>query len=375
MNTRSREVVLIVDDQPENIKVVGTVLSLFDYDIVAATSGEQAFKRLEARLPDLILLDMMMPEMDGLAVCRKLKENPAWSDIPVIFLSAADDKNLIVQALECGGVDYVTKPFNRAELLSRVRTHLALKEARDRLRRLDEDKDEILGMLAHDLKNGLAGIRLSAGLMSDRGEELPERCLTLARNIEGTSDRLLDHIAEFLANLRSEQVSLKAAPVDFGAVAAEAVALNMPAATAKRIDLALDATAPGKISVMADPDGLVQALDNLVSNAVKFTPPGGKVLVSVPPPHLGFAQCRVEDSGPGFTDEDRAKLFRRYQRLSARPTASEPSTGLGLSIAARIVDRLKGELRLEESASPLGGAAFTLRVPLAVAPPVSEPAA
>jgi len=373
MNTLTREMILIVDDQPENIKVVGTVLSLFDYDIAAATSGEQALKRLEARLPDLVLLDMMMPDMDGLTVCRKLKDNPAWADIPVIFLSAADDKNLIVQALEAGGVDYVTKPFNRAELLSRVRTHLALKEARDRLRRLDEDKDEILGMLAHDLKNGLAGIRLSAGLMSDREDDLPARCVTLAKNIEGTSDRLLDHIAEFLANLRAEQVPLQSVPVDFGAVVAEAVALNAPAATAKGIQLALDSSA-AKVMVMADPEGLVQAMDNLVSNAVKFTPPGGRVVVSVPPPYLGYALCRVEDSGPGFTDDDRARLFRRYQRLSARPTANEPSTGLGLSIASRIIERLKGELRLEDGASSLGGASFTLRVPLVVAPLVSEPA-
>jgi len=364
----AKELILIVDDQEENIRVVATVLSLFDYDIVAAGSGKQALARMEARRPDLVLLDVLMPEMDGLAVCRRIKEHPAWGDIPVIFLSAAADKNLIVQALEAGGVDYVTKPFNRAELLSRVRTHLALKEARDHWRRLDEDKDEILGMLAHDLKNGLAGIRLSAGLLGDRKEELPPRCATLVENITATSDRLLDHMGEFLANLRAEQVPVQCRPVDFGAAVAEVVAMNRPAADSKNIDLALEAL-PERVTAMADEDTLCQALDNLISNAVKFTPLGGRVRISVPPPQLGFAQCRIEDSGPGFAEEDREKLFRRYQRLSARPTANEPSTGLGLSIAWRLLDRLRGDLRLGEARSALGGADFLVRVPLAVAPP------
>lgn len=368
MIPRTKEIVLIVDDQEENIRVVGTVLSLFDYDIVAATSGEQALARMAARRPDLVLLDVMMPEMDGLAVCRRIKENPDWDDIPVVFLSAADDKNLIVQALETGGVDYVTKPFNRAELLSRVRTHLTLKEARDRLRRLDEDKDEILGMLAHDLKNGLAGIRLSAGLITDREDELPPRCATLVENIGTTSERLLDHIGEFLANLRADHVHVKTTTVDFGAAVTEVAAMNRPAAASKNIEIVLEAL-PDRVTAMADEDTLRQVLDNLVSNAVKFTPIGGRVLISVPPPSLGFAQCRVEDSGPGFTEDDRQKLFRRYQRLSARPTANEPSTGLGLSIAWRLLDRMRGELRLEAATSSLGGANFLVRVPLAVAPP------
>ena len=106
-----------------------------------------------------------MPGMDGCEVCRQLKENPDWKDIPVIFLSAADDKDLIVRALDAGGVDYITKPFNQAELISRVRTQLALKTARDRLKQLAEDKDELLGILAHDMKNYLGGMNMSAELL------------------------------------------------------------------------------------------------------------------------------------------------------------------------------------------------------------------
>ena len=177
MTTPPTETILIVDDQEENLRSVGNVLTMMRSEVMLASNAEEAFQQLFKRTPDLILLDVMMPETDGLAVCRRIKTNIQWADIPVIFLSADDDKNIVVQALETGGVDYVTKPFNRAELVSRVRTQLALKQARDRLHALAEDKDEILGILAHDLKNSLAGMKLSAGLLQSRKTEMPPRCV------------------------------------------------------------------------------------------------------------------------------------------------------------------------------------------------------
>ncbi len=124
-----------------------------------------------------------MPGMNGYEVCAQLKANPAWREIPVIFLSAADDKEMIVRALDSGGVDYVTKPFNQAELISRVRTQLALKEARDRLKQLAEDRDELLGILAHDLKNYLGGIHMSAELIRGHVARYNDERLTLMTKI------------------------------------------------------------------------------------------------------------------------------------------------------------------------------------------------
>ncbi|MGA2219823.1 MAG: response regulator, partial [Terracidiphilus sp.] len=137
--------ILVVDDQTANVQIVGAVLGNLGHEIIPAEDGATALKRVALRLPDLILLDLLMPGMDGCEVCTQLKANPDWQNIPVIFLSAADDKDLIVRALDSGGVDYITKPFNQAELISRVRTQLVLKTARDQLRQLAEDKDELLG--------------------------------------------------------------------------------------------------------------------------------------------------------------------------------------------------------------------------------------
>ena len=111
--------ILVVDDQPANIQIVGSVLGSLGCEIIPAADGTTALKRVALRLPDLILLDLLMPGMGGCEVCEQLKANPDWKDIPVIFLSAADDKDLIVRALDSGGVDYITKPFSRAELVSR----------------------------------------------------------------------------------------------------------------------------------------------------------------------------------------------------------------------------------------------------------------
>src|ERR1035441_1600099 len=157
--------ILVVDDQPANIQVVGSVLGKLGYEIIPALDGLTALKRAAMHPPDLILLDLLMPGMDGCEVCRRLREDHGAQDVPVIFVSAADGKDLVVQALEAGGVDYITKPFNHAELVLRVKTQLELKSARDRLEQLAEDKDELLGMLAHDLKNHLGGMQMSSQLL------------------------------------------------------------------------------------------------------------------------------------------------------------------------------------------------------------------
>jgi two-component system sensor histidine kinase/response regulator len=361
MNSPSREHILIVDDQEENLRMVGNVLTMMSYEVSLAKSATEAIQSLTERSPDLILLDVMMPETDGLVTCRRIKAEPRWEAIPVIFLSAADDKNLIVQALEAGGVDYVTKPFNMAELVSRVRTQLALKNANDQLRALAEDKDEILGILTHDLKNSLAGMRLSAGLLQTRIGEMPPRCAPLVSNIVNATERMLAFVKEFLANQHAEHLQIKKQPVNLCDLVAALAASHQSAADAKKI--VLTARIPKTVvSVEADHEGLTQALENLVSNAIKFTPEGGEVKMSVERPKAGLARCIVRDSGPGFTSEDRAKMFRRYGRLSAQPTGDEPSTGLGLSIVKRLLDGMGGSITLSQE-SP--GAEFTVSLPLA----------
>jgi len=354
--------ILVADDQPANIQVVGAMLGKLGYEIIPATDGPTALKRLALRVPDLILLDVLMPGMDGLEVCLKIRENSEWKEIPIIFLSAADDKDLIVRALEAGGVDYITKPFNHAEMASRVRTHLELKAARDRLKRLAEDKDELMGILAHDLKNHLGGMQLSAGLLRDRmGRQGDVKQEQLCENICQSTGQLLRFVKEFLANSAADHgIELKPRGVNLGEAATRTVQDYQEAA--KRKELTLRLVLPeAPALVLADSGALGQVLDNLLSNAVKFSPPGKRITVTVQAKE-NAVECLVQDEGPGFSDEDKEGMFRRYGRLSARPTSGEPSTGLGLSIVKKLVQHMGGELGCESAQGE--GTTFTVRLPL-----------
>jgi len=357
--------VLVVDDQERNIQLVGTLLQLFNYEIVPATSGEQALKRVASRVPDLILLDVLMPGMGGLEACRQIKATPGCEDVPILFLSAADDKNLVVEGLESGGVDYVAKPFNKAELLSRVNTHILLKFTRDQLRILAADKDELLGMLAHDLKNHLSGMQLSAQLLRDRSAAvLDDKSRQLVENMADSTTKLLSFVKELLANASVEHAAMTE-PQRINLVDHTTMAVRRYREAAAQKQILINLHEPGhEVAASADSEGLSRILDNLISNAVKFSPPGERVAVTVganDDEETTFVEVR--DDGPGIPAVDREKLFRRYARLTARPTAGEPSSGLGLSIAKRLAEMMKGDLVCEPPGD--GGAVFRLRLPAA----------
>jgi len=354
---------LVIDDQEANIQVLGTMLGKLGFEILPATDGAQAIRRLNSRKPDLILLDLLMPGMDGFEICRQIQENPEWAEIPIIFLSASDDKNLIVRALESGGVDYITKPFNKLELVSRVRTHLMLKTARDYLKQLAQDKEELIGMISHHLQNHLAGMHMSAqNLMNHMRENADPKLRLMAENIQSSSSQMRAFLRSFLANAAADHsLNINLERISLTEAAARAVKRYGDAAKAKEISLQGNFSGEAAY-VLADAAALDQVLDNLISNAVKFSPHGKEVSVLVERGLL-HTECQIRDQGVGFTDDDKKQMFRRYARLSARPTGGEPSTGLGLSIAKKLMQSMNGELTCESKAGE--GAIFILRLPVA----------
>jgi two-component system sensor histidine kinase/response regulator len=339
------------------------ILGTLGHEIIPASDGATALKRVAALVPDLILLDLLMPGMSGRDVCLEIKKNPEWRDIPVIFLSAADDKDLIVSALDAGGVDYITKPFNQAELVSRVRTQLALKAARDRLKMLAEDKDELLGILAHDLKNHLGGLNMSTKLLCDRVHTFQdERIQRLADNAFYTSGQLLVFVKDFLANAAAEhRFQPQLTTVDIPAAAVAAIRIFEDRVRHKQMEILTDFPEEQAIA-LADAHAMDQIFSNLISNAIKFSPPAKKIFITIRA-NDSSVEILIRDEGPGFTEADKTRMFSRYGRLSARPTGGETSTGLGLSIVRKLVLAMKGELTCESS--PGQGATFTIRLPRA----------
>ncbi|MRR37885.1 hybrid sensor histidine kinase/response regulator, partial [bacterium] len=315
-----RSSVLIVDDITKNLQVVGTILRQAGYAVTPATSGAEALEGVRERLPDLILLDLMMPEMDGLEVCRRLKADPATRQTPVIFLTASNEMEHLVKGFEVGAVDYVTKPFNPPELLARVRTHLELKHARDtierygqELSRLNEEKNEFMGIAAHDLRNPLSAIKGYSEMMIEDAQALHHRELEAnGRRVLETAARMAEMVQNLLDANRIErgEMKLDLAPTDISPALNQVIETQRPHATAKQQTLHLEGElAPVKILV--DPTVTVQVLENLVSNAVKYSPPGKDIFVRLKN-HASGVRVEVQDEGPGLSAEDQKKLFGKF---------------------------------------------------------------
>lgn len=356
--------VLVVDDQQRNIQLVGAILAEAGYDVMPALSGEQAFARMRAQCPDLVLLDMMMPGADGFEVCKRMRDDAACAHVPVIFLTAAGEREFLVRAFEAGAVDYLTKPVDATELLLRVRTHLELKLARDAVERAAREREEWTSILAHDLKNPLTSIRFGVDMLKERKAMPPQRHAELLDGIRDDANRMIDLIARFLdRRAESETISrLSAAPLRLDHIARLTARTMLMAAQGKRIMLSLESVQAA--TVLADPEGAGKVVENLVSNAVKFSPIGSAVEISVQPGEPGYARLSVLDRGPGVSAADRTRLFQKYVRLSARPTGAESSTGLGLAIAKQVAEAMHGRLWYEDRSG--GGACFCLELPVAV---------
>jgi two-component system sensor histidine kinase/response regulator len=371
--------ILLVDDVQQNIQVVGTMLREVGYLVMPATSGAAALHRVQKRLPDLILLDLMMPEMDGLEVCRRFKADPSTQSIPVIFLTASNEMNHLVQGLQAGAVDYVTKPFNPPELLARVQTHLELKHSRDiivrygrELRRLNDEKDEFMGIAAHDLRNPLSAINGYSEMILEDAHQLkcgevadPVACgAELERNgerIRETAKRMAEMVQNLLDANRIErgEMKLNLAPTELSSLVFSVVETQRPRATAKHQTIHLPTEMP-PVHALVDPDVMTQVVENLVSNAVKYSPTGKNIFVRLKKETQAI-RIEVQDEGPGLNAEDQKKLFGKFARLSAKPTGGEHSTGLGLSIVKRMVEAMNGKVWCE---SEIGtGATFIVELP------------
>ena len=242
----------------------------------------------------------------------------------------------------------------------------AAEAARAGLERLAEDKDELMGILTHDLKNLLSGMQMSAERLGDsRGSLTDPKLRLMVENISYSSSQMLTFVKEFLTNASfSHGQTIKIEAISLSEAAALAIRQYQEAA--RRKELVLNAVLPNEnAAVQADPAALSQVLGNLLSNAVKFSPLGKEISIGVRPEE-GYVEFYVQDQGPGFTGEDKTRMFQRYVRLSAQPTRGEPSAGLGLSIVKKLVEAMGGALTCESTAG--NGARFTVRLPKALQP-------
>ncbi len=355
--------VLVVDDITRNLQIVGTMLRNAGYEVMPTTSGAQALERVRVQLPDLILLDLMMPEMDGLEVCHRLKADPLTQQIPVIFLTASNEMEYLVKGFEAGAVDYVTKPFNPPELLARVRTHVELQQARERLREMNNEKNEFMGIVAHDLRSPLTAIYGFSEVIQQEPHMDYSELREFAGRIHDTAKRMAEMVQNLLDANRIErgELNFNLAPTDLASLLSLLTESHRARAGAKRQTIHLE-TESAPVRALVDPNVMVQVMENLLSNAVKYSPPGKNIHVRLRklPDTVRF---EVQDEGPGLSAEDQKKLFGKFARLSAKPTGGENATGLGLSIVKRMVEAMNGRVWCESE--PGKGAKFVVEFPVA----------
>lgn len=365
--------ILLVDDTLENLQVLGDMLRKHGYKVRPAPSGKIALQACAAQPPDLILLDINMPEMNGYEVCARLKADPALAEIPVLFISALSEAMDKVKAFGAGGVDYITKPFQIEEVEARVATHLALRRQRreladniDRIRQLESARQALIRLVVHDLRNPLNAIRAFVEEVDERNPALDPDSQKYLRRAHAATNQLIDMVSSLLDLSRMEAGELKLQPesLDLAELCRDIVALVTAQAGSRTLRVETDGPPP---RIEADRSLIRRVIQNIVGNALKFTDPERGEIVLRATLEGAQAIVTIRDNGPGIPPEFHQKIFEPFFQVQGTQTPGVHSTGLGLSFCKLAVERHGG--RIAVSGGP--GQGSTFRITLPPRPPVA----
>lgn len=370
--------ILVVDDNQANLRLLADMLLMHQYTVHETTSGITALELAQTLQPDLILLDIAMPVMDGYQVCQALKADPRTCHIPVIFISAMTETDDIVKGFEVGGVDYITRPFKFREVLARVANQLTLIRQRqeiEALRRQDRQtfeslsqmKDEFIRMATHDLRNplnvilGYATVLERINVAEEHRALMEETRQAIRSNVEKMRRLVTDMLD--LAQMETGE-HFKPEPVPLESFLVRAVGTFRLLAEQRQIALSF-APPPQEIVALVDPSALTRVIDNLLINALNYTPAGGRVRVRVRG-RGNQAFIIVADTGLGVPPEDLPRLFDAFYRVNHHGTPEIEGSGLGLSIVKTIVERHRGKVRVRSKVG--AGSVFRISLPRAPHP-------
>ncbi len=393
---KKKATILVVDDNTTNLNVLLDYLNDQAYKVLIAPNGEQALQQLEHVRPDIILLDVMMPGIDGFETCRCLKANETTRDIPVIFMTALSDTVDKIKGFSVGGVDYITKPFQHEEVMARVKTHLTIQklqqelqkqnaalgryaallesknqelqqknteldEKNDQLNALNADKDKFFSIIAHDLRNPLGAMRELPQLIIENIESYDKKELIRLISMQYDAAKNLFALLENLltwSRIQRGMIPYTPQLIGMNELIYQNIALAQPNAVQKQVSL--NNLLQKNIVIYADYKMIDTVLRNLISNALKFTDSGGRIDISATRDD-NTIEIAVADTGIGMSEENIKKLFRiddQYRRIG---TANERGTGLGLLLCKEFIEQNNGRIRVESE--PGKGSIFRFTVP------------
>lgn len=364
---------LVVDDDRINRELL---MHLFerDYRISTAMGGREALEVLKESDIDLVMLDIMMPNMSGLEVLGEIRDNPKTRDLPVILISAMANTRDVVNGLRLGANDYITKPVDVSVVIARVKTQLTVKRLLDErqatiidLEKAETLRSQLFRIASHDLKTPLNNIRMAEHLLrkiipeEKDSEQILDTIRLTVESMSGIITNFLD-----MVELQTGKINIKLKPIEMKDVVYNVLTQYEIAADKKKIKLNM-----GDVEgwVVADAARLVQVVSNLVSNAIKYSPHDTEIKVFTETKN-GMGYIHVRDQGPGIPESDRDQMFTEFSRLTPQPTGGEPSTGLGLWIVKHLMDAQRGTVGVEFPDA--GGSNFWVAAPECEAPSASN---
>lgn len=359
MRQSTKKTILAVDDTLENLQLLVEILGQRGYRVRPALDGERALTTIQKEAPDLILLDITMPGMNGYEVCRRIKANAELSDIPVIFISALDQIFDKVAAFNVGGVDYITKPFHEEEVVARVETHLSLRDMRLKLEKQNQDLEAYAHTVAHDLKSPMGLVLGFTEILNDTlvdkldetQQEWMQTVLRTTRKMANIVDELL-----LLASVHDMQ-DIPVVELDMAPIVASVQDGLRPLIAEKEAEIIIPDKWP---TAMGYYPWVEEVWVNYISNALKYGGSPPKIVLGADTCPDGMIYFWVRDNGAGMSPEEQERLFKQFSRLGSTHIKGY---GLGLSIVKHIVEKLGGRVGLK---STLGeGSTFSFTLPVA----------
>jgi len=362
--------ILVVDDQEPFLKLYKRFFHKTNYHIDTTTRADEVIKLIEnGEKYDLIVLDVMMPILSGYEVCRLIRKKYDLFEMPVLFLTARRESEDLIQGFTCGGNDYVTKPFEPSELLARTETLVRLKKLYDSNNLLNnelKERNKFLQMNIHDLKNPLTSIMVLTSVVQKELDDENENNNNL-KVIQNSSEYMLSLVNQILevTSLENQEINLNFDNEKIDDLISQVIDLLRPQANQKTQSFIIKRQYSESPIVYVDSEKIIRTISNIVGNAIKFSPQSSTINISTKLCNTNDNSnviIEISDNGPGFTESDRKMVFNRFGRFTARPTAGEASTGLGLLIAKQLIEANNGQIWLDDDYR--NGSKFVIKIPI-----------